>query len=374
VAQLQTDASRQEQESGQRAEVQVQRTEELERGLRELTGALEHLRGESRLLSGIMEQLRGEGHLLGSRLSDLAEELRTRIQGAAERLSQELDQRVEQQKGWNQEQAGRIDLVGGRIDEVLGQQLPAIAAELRGRLVTLAQRVDPILPLDYVGFERRFRGEESMIRDRMRKYAGLYGNVRRVLDVGCGRGEFLEICREQGIGAYGVDADSDMVSCCGLKGLEVVHDDLLHHLEALSDRCLDGIFSAQVIEHLSPADLIRFLELASAKLRRGAMLVLETINTDTFTALRTFFVDMTHKRPIPSRSLQFLVEAADFSVQQVIFSSPIPDEVKMRPLPPPPTKGGNAQIATMLQLYNENCDRLNDLLFGPQDYAIVAQR
>jgi O-antigen chain-terminating methyltransferase len=346
--------------------------------------------------------LRGE---LEQRLAEIRSELAQRLE-EERRRGAELERRLEEERAALEARAAELGATLGRVEgehgaqlerseaalraceprlesaerdlRALAESLTALAGELRGRLGSLAERVDPRLPLDYLAFEQEFRGEEAAIRERMRKYVELFRPGQRVLDVGCGRGEFLEVSRELGVDACGVDADADMVSCCTVKRLEVVQDCALHHLEGLRDRSLDGLFSAQFVEHLAPADLLRFLSLAAAKLRRGGLLVLETINPDTFTALRTFYLDPTHRHPLPSRTLRFLVEAAGFRVQQVLHASPVPDEAKLALLP----EGGAARGASraerdrlrLARALNANLCRLNECLFGPQDYAVVARR
>ena len=105
---------------------------------------------------------------------------------------------------------------------------------------------------DYAGFEERFRGSEEEIKERQRIYVPYFEGRNDVLDIGCGRGEFLELMRESGIQARGVDLDLDMILLCRDKGLDVSVDDAFAYLGALPDDSLGGIFAAQVIEHLHP--------------------------------------------------------------------------------------------------------------------------
>ncbi len=122
----------------------------------------------------------------------------------------------------------------------------------------------------YRGFENTFRGSEDFIRERQRVYLDVVRGRHPVLDVGCGRGEFLELLAEAGIPAIGVDLDLGMVERCREKGLAVEQADLVAYLEVQRDHSVGVIFSAQVIEHLSFETLNRFLELASQSSNRAA--------------------------------------------------------------------------------------------------------
>jgi glycosyltransferase involved in cell wall biosynthesis/SAM-dependent methyltransferase len=151
----------------------------------------------------------------------------------------------------------------------------------------------------YRSFEDVFRGPEPFIRDRQRSYLDLLGGNQPVLDVGCGRGEFLDLLREHGMAYSGVDADPDMVGHCRARGHEEVHvGDGNAYLESLDDESLGAVFSAQVVEHLPYEQLIRFLELSLRKLRAGGVFIAETVNPHSVSALKTFWVDLTHERPI----------------------------------------------------------------------------
>ncbi len=139
----------------------------------------------------------------------------------------------------------------------------------------------------YRGFEDLFRGSEQMIRDRQRVYLDLVAGRGPVLDVGCGRGEFLDLLVERGIECRGVDLDSDMVERCREKGhANVEQGDLLEVLERTPPGSLGAIFSAQVIEHLGPEQLRRFLELGLWRLRPGGLLIAETVNPHSAAALK----------------------------------------------------------------------------------------
>jgi O-antigen chain-terminating methyltransferase len=248
----------------------------------------------------------------------------------------------------------------------------ANAEDIAQRVGRLESRSNGSLGFDGFSFCRRFRGEEEEIRRRVADYVPLFGSVKRVLDVGCGRGEFLDACSEAGVGAYGVDVDPDMISHCHLRGFEAVCGDALEHLKVLPDRSLDGLFSAQVIEHLSSQDLVELLQISASKLKRGACTVIETINPTSFAALRWFYLDPTHRMPVPPETLQFLLEDAGFVVRDVLLSAPVPDEQKLATIDPELVTGNGYD--TLAEHVNLSFEKLNDVLFGFQDYAVVAER
>ena len=278
---------------------------------------------------------------------------------------------------------------GGQLDEVAGE-LVATSADIQGlgeewadakeeqgtvqeRVRTLERRFEPLTTLDHFDFARRYRGDPDNIQERLRRYAQIFGPVERVFDFGCGRGEFLEVCGELEIGAYGVDSDPDMVSHCKLKRVDVVLGDALEHLRNLPSRHLDGFFSAQVVEHLTPAELVELVELASEKLKRGGKLVIETINPNTFSALRWFFLDPTHCQPVPAEMLRFFLEEANFQVLDIQYASPVPEDERLTFLKQE-THFDDPAVADLSRVINENSRRLNEAIFGFQDYAIIAER
>jgi SAM-dependent methyltransferase len=237
------------------------------------------------------------------------------------------------------------------------------------------QHPNPILErslepsFDYFGFEERFRGSEEDIKERQRVYVEFFKDVEPVLDIGCGRGEFLELAREAGIKAQGLDLDLDMVLYCQEKELDVVRKDAFAYLESIPDASLGGIFAAQVVEHLEPTRIIELVNLGYRKLQLGGVLIFETPNPICLTVFaRSFYMDLSHIRPIHPEAMKFLCESAGFKDLQVKFSSPV--EPSMR-IPPLSGVGANAQATTE---FNQGIERLNELLYGFQDYAVIGKK
>jgi SAM-dependent methyltransferase len=229
--------------------------------------------------------------------------------------------------------------------------------------------VDP-QDFDYFAFEARMRGSTGDVRERQEVYVDDFREAAPVLDVGCGRGEFLGLLRAAGIEARGVDRDADMVAFCRAESLEVEHADALEHLASLEDGSLGGIFAAQVVEHLPPPALVRLLDLAAAKVRSGGVLVAETMNPLALGALKNYFADLTHAQPLVPETLVLLARQAGFASAEVRFLNEPPPEERLRPVELPRDAAfDDARVALAA-----NVARLNDVIFGPQDYALVARR
>jgi len=218
----------------------------------------------------------------------------------------------------------------------------------------------------YVGFEDRFRGSRDEIRKRLDAYVPIFAGATDVLDIGCGRGEFLTLLREHGIGARGLDLNHEMVETCRAQGLEAVEGDALGYLRSLPDQSLGGLFAAQVAEHLEPDYLLALLEEAFAKLRPGSAIVLETINVGSWFAFFSSYIrDLTHVRPLHPDTLSYLLTAHGFQEVTVRYSAPYPERDKLVKVP------GEGLVEDAL---NANADKLNTLLFGDMDYAAIGRR
>jgi 2-polyprenyl-3-methyl-5-hydroxy-6-metoxy-1,4-benzoquinol methylase len=170
-----------------------------------------------------------------------------------------------------------------------------------------APAVQPTVDFGY--FPERFRGPEENVRSSQRFYLPHFAHCTDVLDIGCGRGEFLELMREAGIPARGIDLSAESVDLCKTKGLRAEVADLFVHLESLEDASLDGIFSAQVVEHLPPDRVPEMIRLAARKLVRGGVMAIETPNPACLAIFAThFYLDPTHTRPVPYALLAFYMQ------------------------------------------------------------------
>lgn len=229
----------------------------------------------------------------------------------------------------------------------------------------------------YVGFEDCFRGSPEDIRARLADYASYFAGASDVLDVGCGRGEFLDLLKAAGVRARGIDTNHEMVEICRARGLNVAQADALSYLRAQPDESLGGLLAAQVVEHLEPQYLMQFLETAHRKLRPDALLVLETINPACWVAFfESYIRDITHVRPLHPDTLKYLVVASGFHDVNVQFRAPIEEAGKLERLAAPAggAAAGANPVAELTRAFNANMDRLNERMFTYLDYAIIAKR
>ena len=223
--------------------------------------------------------------------------------------------------------------------------------------VTVAAQPAAASVPDYFAFESRMRGSVDSIRDRQRLYVDVLRDAAPILDVGCGRGELLGLLREAGVEARGIDADSDMVAYARGDGLDVEQADLVEYLQATADASLGAIFMGQVVEHLPAPTLVRAFQLAAAKLRPGGVLIAETINPLSPIALRNYFADLTHAQPLVPETLELLARQSGFAETEIRYLNEPAERL---------TEPDDPVIAA-------NVRRLNDLLFAPLDYALVAR-
>lgn len=214
----------------------------------------------------------------------------------------------------------------------------------------------------YVDFEDMFRGSRDEIRERQRPYvkvlreAGVGGSDSTIVDLGCGRGEWLEELRDQGLDGRGVDSNRAMLETCKSLGLNVVESEAIVYLASLPDASIGAITSFHMIEHIPFDRIIALLDEGLRILRRGGVLILETPNPGNLAVgASTFYLDPTHIRPVPSQLLRFVTEARGFCDVEVRELHPYPDTVRL----PEETAFGR---------------RFNECFYGPQDYALIARR
>jgi SAM-dependent methyltransferase len=292
-----------------------------------------------KLMRWYVEPMAADQRVFNDSVLKLVDSLSERADAAAsgredaERLVRELTERLE-----------RLERRGAT---------PGVAAPP----VTVAAQPSAAAVPDYFAFESRMRGSVEGVRDRQRRYVEDFRDTAPVLDVGCGRGELLTLLRAAGIEARGIDADADMVAYARGEGLDVEQADLVVYLEGLADGSLGGIFMGQVVEHLPAPTLVQALRLAAAKLRPGGLLVAETINPLSPLALRNYYADLTHAQPLVPETLELLARQAGFSETELRFLNEPADRL---------TEPEDPVIAA-------NVRRLNELLFAPLDYALVAR-
>jgi SAM-dependent methyltransferase len=180
--------------------------------------------------------------------------------------------------------------------------------------------------VDYFLLEGQLRGLREELLQRQRVYLDYFREADRVVDIGCGRGEFVELLEGEGVSVWGVDVDSDMADYCRELGLPVTRADGVDYLADLENDSLGGVFLARVVEHLAPEVAARLFQHCWAKLRPGGVFVVETINADCPAALAAFHENPTRIRPVPAELLRFLFETHGFDVQTTVYTAPISRE------------------------------------------------
>jgi 2-polyprenyl-3-methyl-5-hydroxy-6-metoxy-1,4-benzoquinol methylase len=233
----------------------------------------------------------------------------------------------------------------------------------------------PVIPsaeLNYYLFEERFRGPRESIKQQQLAFLSFFENCSCVLDIGCGRGEFLEILKDHSIGSIGIDFDPDMIRFCRSRKLNVELTDAITYLEKVADNSIDGIFIDQVVEHLEPDYLVRMLSACFRKMKPGANIIVETVNPLSLASFFNFYLDMSHHKPVHPLTLKFLLESVGFRSNEIKYYSTIPDEVKLQKIHSDEKISDNEQ--KILNTYNSNIEQLNNLLWGPRDYAIIGRK
>lgn len=250
---------------------------------------------------------------------------------------------------------GLASLVG-RVDA----SLQALYAE-RDAAAGRANDLDAL----YARFEERFRGSEALVRERVSQFlpnVSALGPLARVVDLGCGRGEWLQLMREQGVRATGVDTNLVFLQHCRDRGLDVVEADAVAWLKAQPDTSVAGLTSMHLVEHLPFEALMLLLAEAYRVVVPGGLLMLETPNPENLlVATHDFYMDPTHRNPLPPDLLAWLVQSQGFEAVQIERLT------QARYLDAPPLVEADAPGAASM-------NALLQRLHTAPDYAIVARR
>ncbi len=233
------------------------------------------------------------------------------------------------------------------------------------QMATLVQEDDHRLDALYVSFEDHFRGTRSEIQQHLHVYlphlrqAGVGGDEDPILDIGCGRGEWLELLTQQGLVARGLDRNRVMVAECRERGLLVDEADVLVGLRALPDASLGAVTGFHIIEHLPLAMLVSLLDEALRVVRPGGLLILETPNPENLRVSGyNFYFDPTHRHPLPPLLSQFLLEGRGWTPVEILRLNPYPDHQRFS------VAGGQSQVTSWL----------NEVFCGPQDYSVIGHK
>ena len=226
---------------------------------------------------------------------------------------------------------------------------------------------------DYLLFEHRFRGSEEEIKKRMAVYPPLFeGAAGPILEIGSGRGELLSLFAEKGIKAYGVEINRAMKEHAKEQGLDARLGDGISHLSRLANSTLGGVIATQVVEHLEDGQLRKFLELCAEKVKTSGLVVLETINTESIVALaQHYFRDPTHVWPLHPDTLSRYAELAGLRVKEVRKLQAFPKEIQLQKLSA--NDYMTPRWSSSVEVLNDNFSKLNEVLYGFQDYCLIAE-
>lgn len=285
----------------------------------------------------------------------------------ADLLLEALDKRTEVIALGLRRAQDRMDGMATSFD-LARTQLAALERRLAGtRKATpaAAKAPAPLSEAEYLAFENRYRGSSEEIRERLTGYIPLFEGRSPVVELGCGRGEFLELAGQAGVKARGIDNNLEMLDECRRRGLTVEEAELTTYVRGMPEGSVGGIFAAQVIEHLPPPRLREILAHCHRALRKDGRLVLETVNPKSLLALLEFYRDLTHQNPIHPETLDFVLRACGFAEVRIQYASPVSERAKLFTLSP------DDDFSRTL---NENFRKLNSILFGDLDYAAVATK
>lgn len=227
----------------------------------------------------------------------------------------------------------------------------------------LISKEDTYSGIDYFDFENYFRGSIEQIKRNQQQYLKYYEGKSNVIDLGCGRGEFLTLLSENGIKSKGVDLYEEFVQMCTMNGLDVVCDDALRFLH--TQRKVGGIFAGQLIEHLTINQLVELCNIAYEKLEEDAYIIMETPNPTCLAIYsHAFYIDPSHNKPVHPLTIKYILEKSGFKNIEIIYT----DTSKL-PVSIPEISG-----IEEADKFNEVMHMISELLFGSQDYAVIAKK
>ncbi|HWT02216.1 MAG TPA: methyltransferase domain-containing protein [Pyrinomonadaceae bacterium] len=339
-----------------------------------LTAVREHVEQSAAELT---RQMGERAETLSRRVDESEAAFARRVEESAAELARQLEERVRRLLDSHKELTEQVDEQARQFleqhrrtrDELAAQERrltwllekareTASSAPDQSLALALANEEERLLDHLYASFEDQFRGSREEVTSRLRVYlpvldgAGVTGDV---LDIGCGRGEWLELLKSEGIVAHGVDLNRVFIEQCRRRGLDVVEEDALVYLRGLPDRSLSVVTSFHLVEHLPFGTLIKMLDESVRALKPGGLLILETPNPENFmVGSCNFYADPTHRNPIPSPTLKFLLEARGLERVEVM---------KLRPWDAARIEG-DAEIVK----------RFNEYFYSAPDYAVIGRK
>lgn len=344
---------------------------EIGRTLNSLGNALDLLRGDVREQERRIEELVSEsvaaGAVVNERISELNNQLEDQFhaEGAKRRqqlsaLRQDLREEIERLVQKQQQIVVDLESHNRRVNRLLDQTRAKISGEFDDQQMQVFFREhERGLDALYASFDEEFRGSREEIKERLRIYLPIIraqsigSDDMAILDLGCGRGEWLELLRDEQLHATGVEANRVLTGRCRELGLEVIEDDLVEYLRALPAASLGVVTGFHVVEHLAFEVLVEVLDEVMRVLRPRGLAIFETPNPqNVLVGSCNFYFDPTHRNPLPAPVLDFLLRSKGFQ------------EIKLIKLNP----SDNEPVAGDSEIVN----RFNEYFYGAMDYAVVA--
>jgi O-antigen chain-terminating methyltransferase len=292
-------------------------------------------------------------------LSQRVDQLDARMRAAEEEVT-----RVRQDQSLKLDQLRTaVSLQERRLTSLLEEARSRLEGPLdASQLRTFADELPHVADAGYLTFEDAFRGSREKVKELVAVYlpklraaeAGAEGHP--ILDLGCGRGELLEVLREQGLKASGVDCNRAAVDKCREAGLDVALGDAFDHLRSVPDGTLGAVTALHLIEHLPFPLVLRLLDETLRVLRPGGIAIFETPNPNNILVGATnFYLDPTHRNPVHPQTLRYLAETRGLVQVETLMLHPYPKEMRI------PEETAVART-------------FNEYFYGPQDYAVLGRR
>ena len=341
---LETDSRLKEQRD--ELEQERRRSAELERTLQQ----------EQKFLRAIEQNLLRDLHGQQEQLSELKDHSLAQIRALEARFDmlREDSASAQRKEGLARQSLRREVLAQARRVSRFLEETRKITPEPQVFDEELSHDLDPL----YISFEDELRGTREEIEERLKVYLPYLQGAKSVLDVGCGRGEWLDLLRREGIPARGVDWNRFMVEECRERGLEVEEADALAYLGRVPDASLGAVTVFHMVEHVPFRKLIQLLDDVTRVLEPGGVAIFETPNPNNLlVGSRNFYFDPTHRNPIPNETLRFLVESRGLCQVEVLPLNPCD------PCNLVPNEDGSLVV-----------ERFNEYFYGPQDYAVIGRK
>jgi 2-polyprenyl-3-methyl-5-hydroxy-6-metoxy-1,4-benzoquinol methylase len=319
----------------------------------------------------LQQQLEAARERQATALQAVRSELTDEMHALGQEVKRGLAEGDTQQRGLGQ-QLARYEKVLSRLklDHILQERrLTVLLEEARKRLPepmnqqqleVFASESRHMLDALYVSFEDQFRGTREDIKERFRVYLPILKQAMRgsddmaILDIGCGRGEWLDLLNEEGLQAQGVDLNRVLVAECRSRGLQAIEAEAISHLSTLPPNSLGAVTGFHIIEHLAFDTLVALLDETVRVLKPGGVAIFETPNPENvLVGSCNFYFDPSHRNPLPSPMIKFIAEARGLCRVEILNLHPYPESYRV--------EGGGLDVA----------QRFNEYFYGPQDYAVV---